>query len=124
MDYIHLNPWRARLASLEDGLEKYDSAVKRDHGEAEARRLIAAALEAWGWDEQSMASLRKGDPQKVTLAWFVRAHTQMPLKWLCEELNLGTVSATSRLLSAVGKHQQSDRNTKKWLRMLKRISKR
>jgi len=34
---------------------------------------------------------------------FVRAHTQVPLKWLSGELNLGAVSATSRLLSAVGK---------------------
>ena len=58
--------------------------------EARAQRLLAAALDKWGWTTEELRVRRKGDPRKVQLARQLRAQTTMPLAWLAERLCMGS----------------------------------
>jgi hypothetical protein len=45
-----------------------------------------------------LASRRKGDPVKVGLALRLRRETTMPLKWICQRLEMGSWKSVQRRL--------------------------
>lgn len=61
-----------------------------DHGEAEARRLIAEGLARAGMKRRELTKLAKGDIRKARIAARVRATTTMSLQWVANELRMGT----------------------------------
>ena len=74
-DYVHLNPARAKALKAAEPLSAF----------------------AWSsyprWSEADLKARRKGEPRKVELAWELRSQTTMPLAWIAERLNRGTVGA-------------------------------
>ena len=51
-----------------------------------------------GWSEADLLARRKGEPQKVALAWELRSKTTMPLAWIAERLRMGSRGHLARLL--------------------------
>ena len=67
--------FRERMLGLLDGAGErlrgkspVDGAVRRSHGEGEARRILARGLELCGVSPDELATLRKGDPRKMAKA--------------------------------------------------------
>jgi hypothetical protein len=79
------------------GKQNYHGEEIRDHGQAEAERLIAAGLSERGLQEEMLAGLRRSDPRKAVIARTVRERTAVPLAWLAKRLHMGTPMNVSRL---------------------------
>jgi hypothetical protein len=63
--------------------------VKREHGEAEAERLVGVGLPLAGLGETNLAKRRKGTPQKDALAWWLCRHTAVRQAWVSRRLRMG-----------------------------------
>jgi REP element-mobilizing transposase RayT len=121
-DYIHLNPVRAGIVSLEQRLFDYrwssyplyaakeragerlsrrkevDAGMQRSHDEQEATGMLCASVEHYGMTKEHLRSLKKNDPRKLAIARVIRRHTAVANGWISKELGLGHVSAVSRCL--------------------------
>jgi hypothetical protein len=49
--------------------------------------------------EEELARRRKGDPQKVEIAWRLRRETPMTLKWIVARLHMGVWTSVSNALA-------------------------
>lgn len=79
--------------------------VGRDHGEAEAERLIGVIGEILDLPVElaELETLRKGDEMKVLLAALLRRRTAVGVNWIAERLAMGHPGSVSRLLGGVAK---------------------
>jgi putative transposase len=98
--------FRERILSLlEETGEKFskakavDSAVRRSHGEGEARRLLQRAMTYFGISSDNLNKLKRNDPRKLAIAQLIRSRTAVPNKWIAATLALGHVSGISRYCS-------------------------
>lgn len=98
--------FRERMLSLlEKTGEKFskaksvDGAVRQNHGENEARRLLGEALAHFRIGPDDLVKLKRNDPRKLAIARLIRNRTSVPNKWIAEELSLGHVSGVSRYCS-------------------------
>ena len=91
-----------------------------DHGELDARRLLAGGLAALGLpdDMAGLAGIRKGDSRKAVLAALIRKQTSIGIAWLADELQMGHPGSVSRLLGAVRKSPELLRKLSELERML------
>ena len=97
LDYIHLNPVRARLIDRQAGgdLRDYHGEEIKAHGESRARALLATGLAAAGLKVSALSGLPKSDRRKVVIATQIRQQTAMPLAWIAAQLHMGTPSHVS-----------------------------
>ncbi len=72
---------------------------RRESDEEKARRILAAELKELGWNWDELAQRRKGDKGKVTMARRLRKETTMSLKWIAENLEMGSWTYVSNLLA-------------------------
>ena len=63
-----------------------------------AIRIIAEGLKEAGWKAGDLRKERKGHPVKVRIAETLRRETTKTLKWIAEELHMGTWTHVSHLL--------------------------
>lgn len=93
----------------------------KQHGEAEAERLVVQALGVLGLPAAAaeLAGLRKGDPAKVRVAVLVRNATTASNEWIARRLAMGHPGSVSRLVSACGKDPKGARDVRKLKKMLK-----
>jgi REP element-mobilizing transposase RayT len=80
--------------------ENHYAEERRAGGEAVARRIIQDRLARAGCTLQALRARPKGDKLKVELAERLRAETTLSLKWLAQELGMGSWTYVSNLLSA------------------------
>jgi hypothetical protein len=85
------------LVSQQMGEHHYGEE-RRESAEDKATRLVAAGLAEAGWQETDLARRRKGDPVKIALARRLRRETTMPLKWICDQLAMGSWKSVTRRL--------------------------
>jgi len=64
-----------------------------------AERLAREGLRRRGWTEAELARRRKGDPEKIQLAWRLRRESTMTLKWIAQRLKLGVWTHVSNCLA-------------------------
>ncbi len=64
------------------------------HGE----RVLREELRRRGWGEAELNRRRKGDPEKVEIAWQLRSRTTMTLKWIAQRLKMGAWTHVSNCL--------------------------
>jgi len=79
----------------------HQGAATREHGEAEAEKLVMLGLEHVGLvdpPEGRMVRTRKGDPRKVAIAIVVKSRTIVSNEWLAQRLEMGHSRAMSRLI--------------------------
>jgi len=88
------------LEQVAERVGEYHYAEERQgSGEEKARGIVAAELRRLGWTAEDLKARRKGDAKKVRLAQRLRAETTMTLKWIAGELQMGTWTHVSNLLS-------------------------
>ena len=103
----HLGPesFRDRLLALLDGAKKIRlkgsqaGGPLREHGAAEAERLLLKALPALQLPSttKELALFRKSDPRKASVAILLRKRTAVASGWIAERLAMGHASTVSRL---------------------------
>jgi hypothetical protein len=78
----------------------YQSAqIGRDHGQAEAEKIVQQGLERFGLAETDLESLPGSDPRKVSIAGFIHQSTTTPQGWTAERLRMKSAANVSQLLS-------------------------
>lgn len=79
------------------GPQHYGQPV-RESAEAKAERIVDEELRRRGWTTGMLATLRKGDPEKVHIARRLREETTMTLEWVAARLSMGTRTHLAHLL--------------------------
>ncbi len=80
-----------------------ESQTRREQQESmeqRAKRIVTEELRKAGWKAQQLPAERKGHPVKVNLARRLRRETTVPLKWIAENLFMGTWTHVANLLRA------------------------
>jgi REP element-mobilizing transposase RayT len=80
-------------------------ADRQESEQSRARRLVTAELGRMGWTKEELRRRRKGDKGKVRLAARLRKETSMSLKWIAQELEMGSWTYVSNLLIAQRKEK-------------------
>ena len=70
--------------------KNYHGSEEREHGELAAKRMIEEGLKRAGLQKGDLEDLPKGDSRKAAIAAQVRATTTVRLRWLADELKMGT----------------------------------
>lgn len=87
-------------------VEKMEVSTKEAHPgrerdeteQAKALRIVQEELERLGWTEAELRRRRKGDAAKVAVARRLREETAVSLKWIAENLHMGTWTHVSNRL--------------------------
>jgi putative transposase len=122
----HLGPesFRDRLLGLLDGAKKIRlkgsqaGGPLREHGAAEAERLLLMALPALELPTitRELALLRKSDPRKAAVAILLRNRTAVANGWIAERLAMGHASTVSRLAKDESAHSPTLRKLERAVR--------
>lgn len=64
----------------------------RHHDEKEAERLFQHGLKVCDVEEGDLPELRKGDPRKKVIAWYIRNQTSVRVEWISNRLVMGSRS--------------------------------
>ena len=87
------------LDRVEGGLGESQTWREREESmEQRARRIVEEGLIEAGWDAQRLGNERKSHPVKAALARRLRRETTVSLKWIAENLFMGTWTHVSNLL--------------------------
>ena len=74
---------------------------RQESSEEKARRILAEELTGLGWKEEELENRLKADADKVRIAARLRQETTMTLKWIAEELQMGSWTYLSNNLSKI-----------------------
>ena len=77
------------LAQMHECRGDHYGAELREAEAVHAERVVAEELRRRGWGEAELTLRRKGDPEKVEMAWRLRRETTMTLKWIAKRLKMG-----------------------------------
>ena len=71
----------------------------RQADEAHALGILRDGLKARGWQDTDLSQLAKGEEGKVEIAGRLRQQTTMSLKWIAQQLHMGSWTHLSNLLA-------------------------
>ena len=91
------------------------------HDETVALSLLEQGLSALGLNKCDLQGLRKHDPRKQVLAFWIRSRTVVSNRWLSEHLHMGHESNVPKAVRSV--RESTDHDQKRWLAMLEGIPK-
>lgn len=91
------------LRKITDALQgkragSYAGEAKRDHGEAQAERLLRLGLAALKIQPGQLEAAPKGAMEKQALGWWLCEHTTVPRRWVSERLAMGDESRVTRAI--------------------------
>jgi putative transposase len=86
------------LAQMHEHRGDHYGPELREADEAHAEGLVRAELRQRGWTEADLERRRKGDPEKVAIAWRLRQESTMTLKWIARRLRMGAWTHVSNCL--------------------------
>jgi hypothetical protein len=99
---------RDRLAYIEklnaflagqSGKDTFRGAPRREHGEAEAERLLKECLKALNMTEDELCGMKNTQPEKQAVAWILKTKTTVTGVWLAERLSMGHRVNASKAIS-------------------------
>jgi putative transposase len=100
--YLGSEEFRERLDAMLLGRARNDNhrgEQRLAHGPAEAERLIAKALEVFGWSEEQLLEAKSVQIEKQAVAWLVKSHTSVSGTWIADRLRMGHRTNCSRAIS-------------------------
>lgn len=86
-----------RIEKVSDNLR---GEQRRTHGEQEAERLLAAALQVLEVTESSLLDMKGTRMEKQAVAWLLKKHTTVTGVWIADRLQMGHRVNASRAVSA------------------------
>jgi hypothetical protein len=94
------NEFRRELleSATEQVGDNHYGSDRSETGEAKAQRIVMEELIRLGWKEADLVQHRKGDPEKVEMAYRLRKETIMSLNWIAQRLHMGSWTYVSNLL--------------------------
>jgi hypothetical protein len=78
--------------------EAHPSRERDETEQAKALRIVQQELKRAGWTKTELKRRRKGDETKVALARRLREETTVSLRWIAENLHMGTWTHVSNRL--------------------------
>jgi hypothetical protein len=81
--------------------ESHSGPARRAHDEAAAGIYLKKAMRALELSEESLKVLPKGSPEKAVLAWWLREHTTVSLRWVSERLQMGHYTRATQAIGRV-----------------------
>ena len=93
----------------------------RDHGEADARKLIDEALKTIGLEKAELLKLRKLDPKKAMVVRLIRKHTRVKLDWIASELRMGVRSSVTLAEKRLKDELENELNLRKLWKKIEKI---
>lgn len=72
------------------GRQRYGGTERQEIDEAKAERLLAEESQRRQWGRVELEGRRKGDQEKVKIAWRLRCETTMTLDWIAQRLAMGS----------------------------------
>jgi len=96
--------------SLQDRIEErltgnhrssYSGEAIQTHDIYEAERLLGECLKKLNVSEEALQSLKKSDPAKKVIAWYIRSNVSIRNQWISEQLHMGSPSNFSRFYKEV-----------------------
>ena len=97
--------------------ESQAGAAVREHGLAEAERLLAEGMKNLDLNEGGLESLPKLAPEKKVLAAWVTAQTLVGTEWVAERLKMGHRSNVSAAKKWVKESPEGQRALSKLVKM-------
>ena len=82
------------LSGLKDGIRLNERA---------AERLLIKSMKALGLKMADLKVLPLGCPEKVVLAWWLRKHMTVSLRWVADRLIMGHYTRVTQAVSRVGR---------------------
>ena len=86
------------LAQMQGKRKSHCGPELRQADEAQAEKIVQEELRRRHWTDGDLERRRKGDPEKVALAWRLRRETTMTLKWVAQRLRMGAWTHVSNCL--------------------------
>jgi REP element-mobilizing transposase RayT len=97
--------------------ESHSGPARRAHDEQAAEAWLQKGLRLLGLKD--VKSHPKGAREKVALAWWLREHTTVSLRWVSERLEMGHCSRVSQAVSRMARHPS--RPLAQWKQKLLRL---
>ncbi len=88
------------------GRQHYGGPERQESEAARAGRILDAELRQRKWARDDLAQRRKGDREKVKIAWRLRRETTMTLAWIGEHLAMGVAGYVAHCLRAAAKRKK------------------
>ena len=88
------------LAQMHGSRKDHYGLELRQSDTVHAQSVVQAELRRRGWTEEELKRRRKGDAEKVAIAWRLRQETTMTLKWIAQRLKMGAWTHVSNCLAA------------------------
>ncbi len=94
---------RLRRATEGRRRESHSGPARLAHDLAAAEQRLAAGMRALGLNETAVRNLPKGAPEKLALAWWLREHTTVTLRWVAQRLGMGHYTRVTQAISRVSR---------------------
>ena len=85
----------------------YHGPEIKDHGHAVAERLATAGCGYFGWRDEELGALPKGEERKALIASLIHRETTVPLDWISERLRMGVRAGVCR---SIKRHRERVKN--------------
>ena len=72
--------------------------------------MLQKELKARGLKAGDLPQRRKGDRDKVEIAWRLRQQTSMTLQWIAQQLQMGSWTYLSNLLASKRKENEKNKS--------------
>jgi putative transposase len=94
------------LAQMHERRADHYGPELREADALHAEKLVREELRRRRWTERELVVRRKGDPQKVQMAWRLRRESTMTLKWIAQRLKMGAWTHVSNCLAQRQKEER------------------
>ena len=92
----------------------YHGPEIKDHGHEVAERLATAGCGYFGWRDEDLGALPKGDERKALVASLIHQETTVPLDWISGQLQMGTRSGCCRAIGLARERLKKDQKARKY----------
>jgi hypothetical protein len=86
--------------------EHHAGELRLEVAAAQAEAIMQEEMKRLGWTPADLAQRKKGDGNKMALAWRLRTETTVPIKWIAERLSMGTWKSLNSRLHRWRKNQE------------------
>jgi hypothetical protein len=83
------------------------SALGRDAGIADARKILHRAERHFGLGESEVGKLPRGDLRRTAIGWAIHRQCCIPLGWIVEQLNLSSAANASQQIRRLASRKPS-----------------
>ena len=81
--------------------DSFGGAESQCHDMLAAEKMLAKGMRILKLKPNELLDLKKNNPRKRVIAWYIRQNTSVKNEWIAEKLHIGCVSSISQFLREV-----------------------